>query len=328
MGEDILNSIMIIFLIRGACNSKPIYPCSGCTMKKIRFIRLTAIKVVVVGSIIFGPSQAFASVLYAVTGDGGDPSETLFTLDQSTAAETSVLTLGNGTDGEAIGFNPTDGLIYHSSGINPGDVIFESINSTFTGTTDIDIAGTLLDNDNANALTWSSSLNAFLWGTGTASGDGKQLFSVTDSGSETLIGDLDHRTNGLAFVGSTLYSVDPRSNILRTIDTTDATTIDDTVTLTLDGQEVFGGNGLATRPEDGLLFAILRTAGDKQSNRFLATIDPETGVATSIGSGSLSTGFAGLAFTSAVPVPAAIWLFGTALVGLIGFGKRKFKVVV
>ncbi len=26
---------------------------------------------------------------------------------------------------------------------------------------------------------------------------------------------------------------------------------------------------------------------------------------------------------SAVPVPAAVWLFGTALVGLIGFGKRR-----
>ena len=26
---------------------------------------------------------------------------------------------------------------------------------------------------------------------------------------------------------------------------------------------------------------------------------------------------------SAVPVPAAIWLFGTALIGMVGFGKRK-----
>jgi hypothetical protein len=31
---------------------------------------------------------------------------------------------------------------------------------------------------------------------------------------------------------------------------------------------------------------------------------------------------------AAVPVPAAIWLFGTALIGLIGFGKRKSKVAV
>jgi hypothetical protein len=29
---------------------------------------------------------------------------------------------------------------------------------------------------------------------------------------------------------------------------------------------------------------------------------------------------------SAVPVPAAIWLFGTALIGLVGFGKRKARI--
>ena len=28
----------------------------------------------------------------------------------------------------------------------------------------------------------------------------------------------------------------------------------------------------------------------------------------------------------AVPVPAAIWLFGTALIGLVGFGKRKASI--
>jgi len=27
-----------------------------------------------------------------------------------------------------------------------------------------------------------------------------------------------------------------------------------------------------------------------------------------------------------VPVPAAVWLFGTALIGLVGFGKRKSKI--
>ena len=31
---------------------------------------------------------------------------------------------------------------------------------------------------------------------------------------------------------------------------------------------------------------------------------------------------------SPVPVPAAVWLFGTALIGLVGFSKRKSKVAV
>jgi hypothetical protein len=30
---------------------------------------------------------------------------------------------------------------------------------------------------------------------------------------------------------------------------------------------------------------------------------------------------------SAVPVPAAVWLFGTALIGLVGFSKRKSGIV-
>jgi hypothetical protein len=34
------------------------------------------------------------------------------------------------------------------------------------------------------------------------------------------------------------------------------------------------------------------------------------------------TGFSGLS-VAAVPVPAAVWLFGSALAGLIGFGRRK-----
>ncbi|MCP4767525.1 MAG: hypothetical protein GY875_14765 [Gammaproteobacteria bacterium] len=31
---------------------------------------------------------------------------------------------------------------------------------------------------------------------------------------------------------------------------------------------------------------------------------------------------------SVVPVPAAVWLFGTALIGLVGFGKRKASLAV
>ena len=34
----------------------------------------------------------------------------------------------------------------------------------------------------------------------------------------------------------------------------------------------------------------------------------------------------GIEPVSAVPVPAAFWLFGTALIGLIGFGKRKARI--
>ena len=63
--------------------------------------------------------------LFAMVGDkknsiGGLPPETLFTLNTSSAAPTQVLVLGRGNDGEAIGFNPNDGLIYHASGNDTG----------------------------------------------------------------------------------------------------------------------------------------------------------------------------------------------------------------
>ena len=72
-------------------------------------------------------SLAFRStgVLWAVSGDGGSPAETLYTVNTSTAALTLQFALGNGADGETIGFHG-NGLMYHSSG--NGTAMFESVN--------------------------------------------------------------------------------------------------------------------------------------------------------------------------------------------------------
>src|SRR4029453_545077 len=87
-----------------------------------------------------------SGTLFAMVGDkktstgGGLAPETLFTLNTSSAAPTQILVLGRGNDGEAIGFNPNDGLLYHASGNDTGGdgcqpfnpsicvEIFESIN--------------------------------------------------------------------------------------------------------------------------------------------------------------------------------------------------------
>ncbi|APZ96389.1 right-handed parallel beta-helix repeat-containing protein [Fuerstiella marisgermanici] len=73
--------------------------------------------------------------LYAVTGDGGNVPETLFELNTATAAATTVLELGRGDDGESLAFNPTDGLLYHFSGLD--DLAFESIDPSNLTTQDI-----------------------------------------------------------------------------------------------------------------------------------------------------------------------------------------------
>ena len=63
--------------------------------------------------------------LWAVSGDGGSPAETLYTVNTSNAALTLQFALGNGDDGEAIAFHG-NGLMYHSSG--NASALFESVN--------------------------------------------------------------------------------------------------------------------------------------------------------------------------------------------------------
>ena len=75
----------------------------------------TAVVMSVTASLLGLSSTASAAVLYGITGDGGSPSETMFTIDKATAVGTQFLTLGAGGDGEAIGFNPVDGRMYHAS---------------------------------------------------------------------------------------------------------------------------------------------------------------------------------------------------------------------
>jgi VCBS repeat-containing protein len=149
--------------------------------------------------------------LYGVTGDGAVVSETLFILDTTTAISTMVTPLGNGNDGEALGFNPDDGLLYHASGHDSGCslgnfedcVVFETIARTAPYTvTNIPISGTVLTDEEAQALVYWQ--GGFLWkqyhGTG-------PLYQVTPDGMPTLVGDMDHQAKGLAFFEDELTAV-------------------------------------------------------------------------------------------------------------------------
>jgi hypothetical protein len=90
----------------------------------------------------------------------GRRSGTLYTLDKTTAARTLVNTLGNGDDGEAIGFNPNDGLIYHASGndtlgAEPLLQVFESINPANFAAVPVNIPRSGFDYVEALAFTHS-----------------------------------------------------------------------------------------------------------------------------------------------------------------------------
>jgi hypothetical protein len=96
-----------------------------------------------------------------------------------------------------------------------------------------------------------------------------------------------------AYAGRILYSISRDDDLLRVVDLSSGDTIS-SVPITLAGRIVSFGNGLATHPVTGRLFALLTLAG--QPGRQLVTINPASVVATSIG----NTGdqFAGLAFNS------------------------------
>ena len=96
-----------------------------------------------------------AGDLYGVTGDGSTTPESLFTLDKTTGAPTFQCTLGNGNDGEALGFNPMDGLFYHASGHTGANVIFETIDNSGIDpctVTNIDITGTALEDEEIDRM--------------------------------------------------------------------------------------------------------------------------------------------------------------------------------
>ena len=147
------------------------------------------------------------STLYAVSGDGSIPDpESLFTLSQIDGSPTFVCALGNGTDGETIGWNPDDDALYHASGhVGDGIVIFETVDGAVAPAavgactvTDIPITTPLTDEE-AQAITYWNSQGVFLWKQDHCSPG--PLFRVTAAGTPTLIGALDHTAKGLAFLG-------------------------------------------------------------------------------------------------------------------------------
>jgi DNA-binding beta-propeller fold protein YncE len=157
---------------------------------------------------------AFDSVgtLYTVTGDGepvlGLGPETLYTLSLIDATPTFVTALGNGTGGEAIGFNPDDGFLYHASGlINDPDFgdtrIFEKINLNTLVVTNIPLSGP--DYTEMTALVFSGSS---FFGADTGFGfPTPVLLSLTDTGVTSIIGSTDHVVKGLPEPSSSLMLV-------------------------------------------------------------------------------------------------------------------------
>ncbi len=143
------------------------------------------------GDLFAGLAFDLLGVLYGVTGDGAGVPETLYTLNKLTAVPTAVLTLGNGNDGETIGYNPDNGLLYHASGEGIPNVneIFESIDLNLLTVTSVTLAGQ--DYAEATALTYEGNRNFFI------ADLGRRLYRINIDGFSQYVGVLDHDTHGL-----------------------------------------------------------------------------------------------------------------------------------
>ena len=136
--------------------------------------------------------------LFGISGEGSasDSLESIYQISKINGAETRKCGMSYGGYGEAIGFNPNDGLMYRESGTEVKS--FEKFNATAldcSTITSINLSNTSIGEPRALAY-WESE-DAFIWAQRVSSGD--VIYKVLPDGTVSLIGTLDHNTKGLAF---------------------------------------------------------------------------------------------------------------------------------
>lgn len=240
--------------------------------------------------------------LYA-TGveDSSTGTSRLFSINRSTGATTAFGGLSSDINlmfgGLAI--NPLTGVMYATGGFNDGVHAFQS-----TGLFTID------------KTTGAATLVGFAGGNCCVSPYG---FNING---------LGFRNDGTLFAnGFTLSATDPGTSHLFTLDlTTGAATDIGPSGVTLGRSLSYSGLAFSN---DGTLLSM---GSLDAASGTLYSVNTANGAATSLNSG---TGYGtgpihfgvdgGLTFAPAavVPVPAAVWLFGSGLLGLVGMARRK-----
>lgn len=139
------------------CNGLAAHPCTGELAAVVQHGSAFGRSIAIIdsngnASVLGNTGDLVASIafddngtLFAVTGDGANTSETLYTVDLSDGSLTFFQTLGNGSDGEAIAYCPDNGLMYHWSGWSSvlSSLVFESINLNNNAVTNIGMTGTV-----------------------------------------------------------------------------------------------------------------------------------------------------------------------------------------
>jgi hypothetical protein len=149
-------------------------------------------------------------------------------------------------------------------------------------------------------------------------------FDSTGPGTHTLTGSLPDSSDNVLWFSFTLDGPANVSLSTEGSSLVDPDGDDDTLLALYDSTGAIAGQNddCGAAPEffscldlpllaGGLYFAGVMNFQGSFEDGFVTTTTP--------GDGNITLGLT----VSAVPVPAAVWLFGTAMIGLVGFGKRR-----
>lgn len=232
------------------------------------------------------PAWAQASLLgslYAISGDGSTTPSTIYTVDTTTAALTTLITPPNTSDdGEVLAADGS--LLYRLSGFTTSHE-FQSIDPAIPSATDIADPGAISE---VTSFVWDATAGVFK-----LHNLGGEFYELTTAGVATLLNaaptGLTLRVRGMGFQGSTLWAVASNASILQSIDPTTGSATG-TVAVTVGGNPIQGANALTVDPATDVAYLVYRTAGTRR----LGTVDTTTGIITDIG--LLSENVSGLAW--------------------------------
>jgi hypothetical protein len=234
----------------------------------------------------------------------GPPERELYDINPATGAGTLVTAVTPTRDIQGLAYDGNSGTLYGADHVSDSLYVINQTTgvASLVGAFGVNVASVGLAYDsNAHVLFMSHN-----------GGSASKLFSVnTGSGVATQIGsDFGVGITGLGYDtnSDTLYGMGADFN-LYTLDTTTGA-----LSSPIGSMGFIQGGGLTFDSVAGKLYAT-----DSSGN--LWTLNTSTGVGTLVG--AIGNNFhAALANTSVVPIPAAAWLFGSAL-GLLGSIRRR-----
>ncbi len=255
-------------------------------------------------------APAHAQTLVGVTGEAGLNPETLFEIDPSDASSTFLMTFGNGEDGETIGFDPDDDLLYHASGRTTNQV-WEKIDPwtlSVVATGPFTATGSTAEEN--TAIVHNPATGRFL-----VANFSSQFFDTTTVGVGTLIGSVPEKLKGLAFSGGVLYGVAQAGAELYRLNPANGSALS-TAIMTYQATAIDGSNGLATHPDTGQLWLAFRFG--ETLDRHLGVVDPANGVITYVG--AMDDFFAGIVF---LPEPSTATGLAAGFAALLAAARRR-----